>query len=186
MKLNIRRRRKKRLPARLKQPLLASSAQNETWSMDFISDKLVDGRTFRVLNIMDDFNRELLCIDVDTSLPAQRVIRSLNQAAFINGYPKNIRIDNGPEFISNSLKFWAEKHGVTLQFIQPGKPMQNAYIERLNGSLRSEILDAYLFTSLRQVRELLHEWQYDYNYCRPHKSLDYKSPVNYKNELQNQ
>jgi putative transposase len=176
MKLNLRRRRKKRLPARLKRELTKCIAQNQTWSMDFVSDKLTNGRPFRILNIIDDYSRESLEIDMDTSMPAKRVIRSLEAIAFERGYPSSIRVDNGPEFISTALAMWSEKNNVTLLFIQPGEPTQNAYIERNNGSLRQEVLDAYMFGSLAEARKLINEWQEDYNNHRPHSALGYMSP----------
>jgi len=179
MKLNIRRRAKKRLPERIKQPLAIATAPNETWSIDFMSDRLVDGRKFRLLNVIDDFNRESLAIEVDTSLPSLRVIRVLDQLIAKRGKPANIRTDNGPEFISHKLQQWCERNNITLQYIQPGKPMQNAYIERKNGSIRRELLNAYLFYSLKEVRTMSEEWRTDYNAERPHKSLGYLSPIKY-------
>ena len=179
MKLNIRRRAKKRLPERIKQPLLVATTPNQTWSIDFMSDSLVDGRKFRLLNVIDDFNRESLAIEVDTSLPSLRVIRALDQLIIQRGKPAHIRTDNGPEFISHKLQEWCEQKGITLQYIQPGKPMQNAYIERKNGSIRRELLDAYLFYSLTEVRVMSQEWRIDYNTERPHKSLGYLSPLTY-------
>ena len=179
MKLNIRRRVKKRLPERVKQPLMVAAAPNETWSIDFMSDSLVDGRKFRLLNVIDDFNRESLAIEVDTSLPSLRVIRVLNQLIAERGKPANIRTDNGPEFISHKLQQWCEHNDITLQYIQPGKPTQNAYIERKNGSIRRELLDAYLFYSLTEVRTMSKEWKADYNAERPHKSLGYLSPLKF-------
>jgi len=187
MKLNIRRRAKRRLPERVKQPLTIPTIPNETWSIDFMSDSLVDGRKFRLLNIIDDFNRESLAIEVDTSLPSLRVIRVLEKLIAHRGCPANIRCDNGPEFISHKLQEWCshESRKITLQFIQPGKPMQNAYIERKNGSIRRELLNAYMFYSLAEVRAMSEQWRTDYNTERPHKSLDYLSPVQYA-ELNNQ
>ena len=179
MKLNIRRRAKKRLPERIKQPLTVATAPNETWSIDFMSDSLVDGRKFRLLNVIDDFNRESLAIEVDTSLPSLRVIRVLNQLIAQRGKPSHIRTDNGPEFISHKLQQWCEHNSITLQYIQPGKPTQNAYIERKNGSIRRELLNAYLFYSLTEVRTMSKEWRMDYNTERPHKSLGYLSPVKF-------
>lgn len=187
MKLNIRRRAKRRLPQRVKQPLTIPSSPNEMWSIDFMSDSLVDGRKFRLLNIIDDFNRESLAIEVDTSLPSLRVIRVLEMLIAHRGCPANIRCDNGPEFISHKLQDWCN-HGsrqITLQFIQPGKPMQNAYIERKNGSIRRELLNAYMFYSLAEVRAMSEQWRTDYNADRPHKSLGYLSPIQYA-ELNNQ
>ena len=179
MKLNIRRRSKKRLPERIKQALMVPSAPNQVWSIDFMSDSLVDGRKFRLFNVIEDFNRESLAIEVDTSLPSLRVIRVLEQLIAERGKPANIRCDNGPEFISHKLDQWCTDRKITLQFIQPGRPMQNAYIERKNGSIRRELLNAYLFYSLSEVRSLKEEWRLDYNQDRPHKSLGYKSPLNY-------
>lgn len=179
MKLNIRRRAKKRLPDRVKQPLTIPEAPNQIWSIDFMSDSLVDGRRFRLFNVLDDFNRESLAIEVDTSMPSLRVIRVLNRIIEQRGKPANLRSDNGPEFISHLLQQWCEDNGITLQYIQPGKPTQNAYIERKNGSIRRELLNAYLFNSLAEVRCLSEEWRIDYNTERPHKSLGYLSPLTY-------
>lgn len=181
MKLNIRRRAKKRLPERVKQPLGIPTAPNQMWSIDFMSDNLVDGRKFRLFNVIDDFNRESLAIEVDTSIPSLRVIRVLEKLVEQRGCPQNIRCDNGPEFISHKLSEWCheEKRKINLQFIQPGRPMQNAYIERKNGSIRRELLNAYLFASLQEVRLLVQEWRTDYNHNRPHKSLGYLSPIKY-------
>ncbi len=179
MKLNIRRRAKKRLPERVKQPLVIPTAPNQTWSIDFMSDSLVDGRRFRLLNIMDDFNRESLAIEVDTSLPSLRVKRALEKLIAQRSKPSIIRVDNGPEFISHVMHEWCEQQQIFLQFIQPGKPMQNAYIERKNGSLRRELLNAYLFYSLQDVRIMCEQWRNDYNTSRPHKALGYLTPLKY-------
>lgn len=179
MKLNIRRRAKKRLPERVKQPLSVPTAPNQVWSIDFMCDSLVDGRKFRLFNVIDDFNRESLAIEIDTSLPARRVIRVLGRLIAERGKPANIRCDNGPEFISHLLEQWCKDRQISIQFIQPGRPMQNAYIERKNGSLRRELLDAYLFNSLAEVRVMSEEWRVDYNTERPHKSLGYLSPIKY-------
>jgi len=181
MKLNIRRRAKKRLPERVKLPLCVTTAPNQVWSIDFMSDALVDGRKVRLFNVIDDFNRESLAIEVDTSLPAMRVIRVLERLVAERGCPANIRCDNGPEFISHKLEQWCsdEKRRINLLYIQPGRPMQNAYIERKNGSLRRELLNAYLFTSLSDVRMMSENWRWDYNTERPHKSLGYLSPIKY-------
>jgi putative transposase len=179
MKFNIRRRSKKRLPERIKQALMVPSAPNQVWSIDFMVDSLTDGRKFRLLNVIDDFNRQSLVVEVDTSLPSLRVIRALERLISERGIPANIRCDNGPEFISHKLEQWCTEKKITLQFIQPGKPMQNAYIERKNGSMRRELLNAYLFNSLAEVRLLSEEWRIDYNEERPHKSLGYKSPLVY-------
>jgi putative transposase len=176
MQLNIRRRAKKRLPARAKQNLMQPEAPNQTWSIDFMSDSLWNGRKFRILNIIDDFNREVLCVEADTSLPAMRVIRVLDQLKQTRGLPQMIRVDNGPEFISFKLDHYCKQNHITLVFIQPGKPTQNAFIERCNGSIRKELLSAYVFQSLTDVREKIREWVIDYNENRPHKALNYLTP----------
>lgn len=177
LKLNIRRRFKKRLPARVKQALFQPESINEVWSIDFMSDSLWDGRKFRVLNIIDDYNREMLAMEADLSLPALRVIRVLEFLLEFRGLPKMIRVDNGPEFISHVLDEWCRKHGVVLVYIQPGKPMQNGYVERCNGSVRKELLNANVFYTLAEVREKIEEWMEDYNHHRPHESLGYRAPV---------
>ncbi len=184
MNLNIRRRAKKRLPERVKQKLSVPDAPNQMWSIDFMSDALSDGRKVRLLNVLEDFNRDpiaigSLAIEVDTSLPALRVIRVLENLVAERGKPSNIRTDNGPEFISHKLIEWCNEKQITLQFIQPGRPMQNAYIERKNGSIRRELLNAYVFQSLHEVRLMSEEWRKDYNEERPHKSLNHLSPLNY-------
>lgn len=175
--LNIRRRYKKRLPARVKQALFQPQSINQVWSIDFMSDSLWDGRKFRLLNIIDDFNREVLTLEADLSLPAQRVIRVLEYLKEFRGLPKMIRVDNGPEFISNALDQWCRSHQINLTYIQPGKPMQNGYVERCNGSVRKELLNANVFYSLKEVREKIEEWMRDYNYERPHESLGYRAPI---------
>lgn len=177
MKLNIRRKAKRRLPERVKQELSLPDAPNQMWSLDFMSDALTDGRKFRVLNIIDDFNRESLKIEVDTSLPALRVKRALDELAQKRGLPTNIRSDNGPEFISTVMESWCKDNHVSWHYIQPGKPMQNAYIERKNGSMRRELLSAYAFDTLKEARHLCEAWRTDYNHERPHKALGYLSPV---------
>ena len=177
LRLNLKRKGKRRLPARILQPLETVNRINASWSMDFMSDSLLSGRKFRVLNLLDDFNREALAIEVDTSFRAERVIRVLEQVTGWRGFPDRIRVDNGPEFISSKLGLWCEEKKINLQFIQPGKPSQNAYIERFNGSFRRDVLDAYLFETLSQVRILADEWMNDYNYERPHDALNGRSPV---------
>jgi len=185
MQLNIRRRAKKRLPARVKQALMQPDRPNMVWSIDFMADSLWDGKKYRILNVLDDYNREVLSIDTDTSIPAMRVIRVLEQLKQVRGLPQMIRVDNGPEFISQKLDYWCKDNKVQLVFIQPGKPSQNGYIERFNGSIRKELLNAYVFKSLSEVREKIQEWIDDYNMYRPHKALGYKSPIGHLNEESN-
>jgi len=177
--LNLRVKPKKRLPVRRPKPLQPPACPNECWSLDFMSDSLLSGQRFRTLNIIDDFNRELLWIEIDTSLPASRVVRVLDQIAQWYGYPQRLRTDNGPEFISGVLANWAKLHQVTLDFIQPGKPAQNAYIERFNRTYRQELLDMYLFSSLDEVRQMTEQWLYYYNAQRPHDALDGLAPYEY-------
>lgn len=176
LKLNLRRRKRKRLPARAKLALLQPQAPNQVWSLDFLHDSLWDGRSFRVLNVLDDFNRELLAIEIDTSLPALRVIRVLEQLEAARGLPRLIRSDNGPEFISHQLELWCRPRGVQMAFIQPGRPMQNGFVERANGNLRSELLDCHVFGSLHEVRHLAEQYLLDYNAHRPHAALGYQTP----------
>jgi putative transposase len=174
--LNRRLRRRKRLPARPKAALCVPQAPNRVWSLDFVHDSLVGGRSFRLLNVLDDFNRELLAIEADTSLPALRVIRVLEQLQSVRGLPAAIRSDNGPEFISAQLGAWCRARGIHLAFIQPGKPTQNAFVERANGSIRSELLNCHCFDSLQDVRDHADAYLHDYNAHRPHAALGYLTP----------
>jgi len=176
MALHLKRKPKKRLPARTAQPLVVPMQANQTWSLDFMSDALSNGRAFRTLNVIDDFNREALWIEVDTSLPAERVVRVLEQLLLWHGTPTRIRMDNGPELISQRLENWAKDHHIGLLHIQPGKPAQNAYVERFNRTYREDVLDAYLFDDLEEVRNLTEHWLEDYNTIRPHEALQGISP----------
>ncbi|PMG45077.1 transposase [Shewanella sp. 10N.286.52.B9] len=180
LKLNLRRKGKKRLPSREPEPLAVPVKANDCWSMDFMSDNLFSGKSFRTFNVIDDYHREALAIEVDSSLPAQRVIRVLDRIAAYRGYPKRLRQDNGPEFISHALEIWAEQHGIKLDFIKPGKPTQNAFIERFNRTYRNEVLDCYLFNSLTEVREITDSWLEEYNYDRPHELLNNLPPKLYE------
>lgn len=180
LKLNLPRRGKKRLPERIKQPLVAGAIPNDTWSCDFMADALWSGRRFRTFNVLDEFNREALRIEVDTSLPAVRVVRALNELIELRGKPQRIRLDNGPELVSQALAQWAKDNEVELMFTQPGKPTQNAYIERFNRSYRTEVLDCYVFESLAEVRKLTEDWLYRYNHERPHEALGRIPPIPYR------
>ncbi len=181
--LNLPRRKKKRLPQRVQQPLTVSPKPHVMWSMDFMHDTLYHGKRFRTFNLFDEGVREVLAIEVDSSLPAERVIRVLDQVRESRSLPQQIRVDNGPELISSKLVAWCETHGVSLHHIQPGKPTQNAYVERFNRTFRHEVLDARLFTSLSQVREIVHEWMTEYNEERPHDSLGNMPPSLFKERL---
>jgi len=179
MKLNLRRKHKKRLPARLKEPLVQPIAPNLTWSMDFMHDGLINGRSFRSFNIIDDYNREALTITLDKSLTSLRVIRELEKLIEWRGKPRKLRVDNGPEFIAFILEQWCKDHDIELVFIQKGKPHQNGYIERFNRTYREEILDNYAFENLQEARSLTEAWMWVYNNERPHSSLGYLSPRKY-------
>ena len=175
--LKLRRKTKKRLPVRDNQMLSVPNNFNECWSIDFMSDVLQTGRRFRTLNIIDDFNRQCLGIEVDHALPALRVTRYLTQLCEIHGKPLAVRCDNGPEFTSEHFTNWAKDNGIVIQFIQPGKPTQNAFVERFNGTYRYEILDAYSFRRLSEVRNITNKWIKHYNQVRPHAALGYRAPL---------
>ena len=151
--------------------LAVPEAMNQGWSMDFMHDPLADGRSIRLLNGMDDFNREALAIGVDFSLPAERVIRTLGQIIEWRDRPVAIRSDNGPEYISGLLQGWAAKHGIRLDYIQPGNPQQHAYVERFNRTVRYEWLSQYLWEDLAEVQLFATHWMQDYNHGRPHMAL---------------
>lgn len=180
LKLNRRRKGKRRLPSRVKQPLVKQELINQSWSMDFMSDSMVGGRRFRTFNLIDDCTREVLAIEIDTSLSSKRIIRTLERVILDRGKPNIIRTDNGPEFTSKDLELWTKDNEIQIQFIQPGRPMQNGYIERFNRIYRESILDAYLFFELEQVRILTDEWIDEYNNRRPHESLGNLTPIEWK------
>jgi putative transposase len=179
MKLNLPRRVKKRLPQRVRQPLVAPTHHNRIWAADFMHDALYGGRCFRTFNVIDESNREALAIEVGTSISAVRVTRVLDQAIDQYGKPQALRTDNGPEFTSNWFQQWCEQRSITPLYIQPGKPDQNAYIERFNRSYRTEVLNLYLFESLEQVQLLTDEWLLEYNTQRPHESLGRVPPLTF-------
>jgi len=174
--LAVRRRARRKLRLTRPMPLLPVSRANERWSMDFVSDYLEDGRRLRTLNVVDAHTRECLAIEVDTSLPAQRVVRVLDKIVWQYGLPTALRVDNGPEFISTALDTWAAAHGVKLDFIQPGKPTQNGHIESFNGKFRDECLAQARFPTLARARVEIELYRVDYNTVRPHSSLDYRTP----------
>jgi putative transposase len=178
--MNKRKRTRKRITGRIKVPLVIPMAANDTWSMDFMHDVLMNGRKFRTLNIIDDFNREALTVEAYFSIGSNKVVTVLERLIREKGMPRMIRVDNGPEFIATALGDWCYEKGITLHFIQPGKPNQNSYVERFNRSYRQDVLDAHLFEGLQQVRYYTEEFIEDYNLHRPHESLNGMSPINYK------
>lgn len=177
LELNLRIKPKKRLVRAMPQPLAVPEAINQVWSMDFMHDQLSDGRSFRLFNVLDDFNREGLGIEVDLSLPAGRVIRSLEQIIEWRGRPSVIRCDNGPEYISGALLAWAKTHQIRIDHIQPGKPQQNAYVERYNRTVRYDWLSQYLFDSIEDVQESATNWLWTYNHERPNMALGGITPM---------
>jgi len=180
--LAVRRKRRKRLACgpRLDRP--KPTGPNQRWSMDFIHDRLSDGRRIKTLNIVDDFTRECLAIEVGTSIPGARVARLLNEVARTRPLPKSIVSDNGPEFTGKKLDEWAHSHGVTLDFIRPGKPVENAFIESFNGKFRAECLEQHWFGTLWEARVLIQSWKRDYNQERPHSSLGNRTPKEFAEE----
>lgn len=148
--------------------------------MDFLSDRLENSVQFRTFNVIDDCNRELLGIDIGTGLPSARVTRYLDGLTSWHGYPRKVRVDNGPEFTSAEFVQWARQHGVYIDYTQPGCPYQKAYIERFNRTYRQEVLDLYLFTSLKDVQHITEHWTTIYNTERPHDPLNDMTPIEYK------
>lgn len=169
-KLAVRRRKKVKFPAALRQKLVPAAKPNEVLSMDFVFDQLANGRRIKCLTIADDFTHECVDIVVDHGISGAYVVRMLDQAACFRGYPRAVRTDNGPEFTSRVFIAWAQQHGIEHLLIKPGKPMQNGYIESFNGKFRDECLNEYWFTSLTQAREVIADWRRDYNQVRPHSS----------------
>jgi putative transposase len=178
-RLSVRRRRRKRVAAAPREALPVPEQPNVRWSMDFVADTLGDGRTFRVLNVVDDFSREALATEVGRSIPGSRVARVLDRVAGARGLPSTIVVDNGPEFTSRVLDQWAYERGVELHFIQPGKPVQNAFVESFNGKFRDECLNQSWFVSLADACRSIGAWRLDYNRVRPHSSLGDLTPEAY-------
>jgi putative transposase len=174
-KLGLRRKRGRKRSG-VRQPLLEPTGANQVWSVDFMTDALSSGRRFRTLNIVDDYTREAVAIEVDTSLSGLRVARLLEELNKQRGLPAQIRSDNGPEFTSRALDQWAYEHGIRWHYIQPGRPMENGYVESFNGRLRDECLNENWFGDLAEARETIEAWRQDYNQCRPHSALGYRTP----------
>lgn len=182
--LNLPRRTKRRVPQRMRRPLVAPSGLNQVWALDFMSDALYGGRKFRTLNVIDEGNREALAIEVATSIPSRRVVRVLDELVSLYGPPQALRMDNGPELIAEVLLDWCRDHGIDPRHIQPGKPDQNAFVERFNRTYREDVLDAYVFDSIAEVRGVTEEWLEDYNGERPHDSLGGLPPRTFMPRLQ--
>ena len=172
LELNLRIKPKRRIKRDRPDELSEPTAVNQVWSMDFMSDSLENGTKFRTFNVMDDYNREGLTIEVGLSLPSLRIIRALEQVIEWRGKPAAIRCDNGPENISGEMMAWAHKHQITMLYIQPGKPTQNAYVERFNRTVRHEWLDMHSFHSIEHAQQLATEWLWIYNNERPHTAIN--------------
>ena len=183
MKLCRRRRHKRRIPTRVKEPLQKQDKPNYSYSMDFMSDSLVSGRRLRILKVVDDCTRESLAVWCDYSIPAEKVVEVLEDIGTYRNKPHQIRVDNGTEFTSKVFTQWCSMNNIVIKYTQPGRPMQNAYIERLNRSYREDVLDAYLLESLEDARILSDEWQYKYNYLLPHESLNDQPPAIFNKSL---
>lgn len=179
LRLNLPRRTRRRVPPRFRQALVAPTRLNEVWAIDFMHDALYGGRRFRTFNVLDEGNREGLAIEVGSSIPAMRVIRVLSQLVALYGRPDRLRLDNGPELTSQMLTEWCAQRGIGLHYIQPGKPVQNAFIERFNRTFREEVLNAYLFHSTHEAQQLADAWLVDYNERRPHDALGRVPPLTF-------
>ena len=182
--LQVRKRKRKRVSRAERCPMAVPQAPNERWSMDFQHDLLATGQRIRTLNIVDDFSRECPAIEVDTSLPGARVVRVLDRLAATRGLPQEIVLDNGPEMTGKALDAWAYRNGVQLNFIEPGKPVQNAFIESFNGRFRDECLNENWFLGLADARHTIEAWRIDYNTCRPHSALGYARPQEFASSVQ--
>ena len=183
-RLQVRRRRRKRISRTERRPMIAVNAVNQRWSIDFQHDVTAKGQRFRTLNMVDDFSRESLIIEVDTSLTGERVTRVLDRLKACRGLPLEIVLDNGPEMISKALDEWAYRNKVHLNFIEPGKPNQNAFIESFNGRFRDECLNEHWFANLGEARRIIEAWRIDYNQDRPHSALGYLTPNEFASSRQ--
>ncbi len=177
--LEVRTKKRKKRAAKRRVSLPAATAAQERWSMDFMSDRLTNGRPFRILTVVDQYTRACPLLLADTSIGGSKVVAALTKAAAGIGLPQTITVDNGPEFAGKVLDEWAYGHGIKLDFIRPGKPVENGYIKSFNGSLRDELLNTELFSTLAEAKEKLEAWRLDYNTQRPHSSLGYRPPAEY-------
>ena len=175
--LAVKRRRGRRRAIGARAPIVVPQAMNQRWSLDFVSDQLANGRRFRLLNVLDDFNSECLAAIPDFSLSGLRMIRELEAIIAIRGKPAMIVSDNGTELTSNAVLRWAADQGIEWHYIAPGKPMQNAFVESFNGRLRDECLNEHVFTTLAEARRIVEAWRIDYNTVRPHGRLGRLPPA---------
>ena len=175
--LTVRTKQRKKVASRQRVPLGLATRPNERWSMDFVSDRLVNDRWFRVLTVVDQFTRECLLLYADSTLSGEKVAAELERVVRARGVPMSITVDNGSEFASRAMDAWAYGHGIRLDFIRPGKPVENGYIESFNGRLRDECLNVSLFFSLEDAGEKLEAWRRDYNLARPHSALGDQAPT---------
>ncbi len=182
-KLQVRRRKRKKVPVGERQPLLRPTAANQVWSMDFVFDRTADGRVIKCLTVVDDATHEAVAIEVERAISGYRLTRVLDRLALSRGLPKVIRTDNGKEFCGKAMVTWAHERGVQLRLIEPGKPNQNAYVESFNGRLRDECLNEHWFTSLLQARSVIETWRREYNEERPKKALGGLTPAAYAKQL---
>jgi len=179
--LAVRTKARKKIARRARVPMLRATRPNEKWSMDFVAARLLDGRWFRVLTVVDQFTRECVRLMADSSLTGHKVALALSQAVVERGAPQSITVDNGTEFVSKAMDVWAYQHGVQLDFIRPGRPVENSYIESFNGRLRDECLNVEVFFTILDVRDKLERWRDDYNQVRPHSALNDQSPQAFAN-----
>ena len=177
--LGVRTAKLKKRSTHLRVPLPEPTRPNQRWSMDFVSDRLVDGRWFRILTVVDQYTRECLCAYADRSQTGEKVVVQMKRLAAVRGVPESITTDNGGEFAGKAMEVWAYQNGVKLDLIRPGKPVENGYIESFNGRLRDECLNGEIFFDLVDAREKLERWRRDYNEHRPHSSLDDRTPAEF-------
>ncbi len=177
--LQLAKRRKKKASKWRGEKMELPIAPNERWSMDFVHDRLINGKRIRTLNIVDDYTRECIWIEAGASLSGSRVVKVLEFLVHLRGNPSAIVVDNGPEFTGKDLDQWAYENQVRLHFIQPGKPVQNAFVESFNGKFRYECLNDHWFHMLQEAQKIIHAWREDYNHTRPHSSLGYKTPAEF-------
>ena len=174
--LQVRTTKRAKRAAHARVPLTGASRPNQRWSMDFVSDRFADGRWFRILTVVDQYTRECLCAYADRSQTGEKVVEQMKHLVAVRGVPESITTDNGSEFAGQAMEVWAYQTGVKLDFIRPGRPVQNGYIESFNGRLRDECLNGEVFFSLADAREKLERWRRDYNHHRPHSALDDRTP----------